>query len=97
MLEAVEGPVDSRCGAHQMVLATCCDVYLNTNRKSSVYATCSGIARRAGQPGSNCDCRGVVGLAVLTRQENKYWATNRVEEYVRGVVFSDNCEKLLLK
>lgn len=97
LLEAVEDLVDSRCGAHQMVLATRCDMYLNTNWKSSVYATCSGITRRAGQPGSNCDCRGVVGLAVMTRQENKYWATNRVEDYVRGVVFSDNCEKLLLK
>lgn len=72
-------------------------MYLKTNGKSSVYATCSGITRIAGQPGSNCDCRGVVGLAVMSRQENKYWATSRVEEYVKGVVFSDNYEKVLLK
>lgn len=73
-----------------MVFNIHCNMYLKMNTKPSVCAACSGITRRADQLGSNCSCRGAVGLAVMTRQENKYWAANRVEEYVGGAFCSGN-------
>lgn len=97
LLETVENLADSRWGAHQMVFNTHCNMYLQTNRNPTGYAACSGITRTAGQLGTGCSCRGIAGLAVMSRQENKYWAANRIEDCVRSVFCCGNCEKLLLK